>query len=71
MQETYKRVELLKKSLANALSLEVTNQMLHLGGEPELYSKNRRDAICMFCINLQMGLEKCNELLERYDEVTL
>ena len=71
MKETYKRVELLKQALTDKLSLEATNRLLHLGGEPELYSKNRRDAICMFCINLQMGLEKCNELLERYDEVTL
>lgn len=71
MKETYKRVELLRQAFKDALTVEATNRLLRMGGEPELYVKNKRDAICIFCLNLQMGLEECNALLERYDEVTL
>ena len=71
MDGTYNRVKLLRLALLASLSPEDTNRVLKAGGEPKLYVKNRRDAICIFCLNRRLGLKKCNELLERYEEVSL
>lgn len=71
MNEIYTRVEILRQAFSNSLTLEATNRLLRLSGERELYSKNKREAICIFCLNNGLGIKKCNELLEKYNEVTL
>ena len=71
MNEACKRVEILRQAFINGLTVGSTNQLLRLNGERELYVKNRREAICIFCLNNSLGLKKCNELLERYGEVVL
>lgn len=71
MKKTCKRVEILRQAIINSLTVESTNQLLQLSGERELYVKNRREAICIFCLNNSLGLKKCNELLERHGEVVL
>ena len=71
MNYTYKRVQLLKQAFLDSLTSEATNRLLRAGGEPELYVKNKRDAICIFCLNQKMDLRQCNTYLERYGEVPL
>lgn len=58
-----------------ALSMKCTlieaNRMLQAAGHNELYCKNRRDAIIIFCITHESGVQRTNEELYRFGEQTL
>lgn len=53
------------------LSLKETQRGLKIGNEPVLYSRNKRDAIIIFCINEGKNLMDTEELLTEYGENSL
>ena len=59
--------------LAFALGCDVveTNRLLKAAGVNELYCKDRRDAIVLFCIDRGLGLQRADEELYRFGEDTL
>ena len=59
--------------LAFALGCDVveTNRLLKAAGVNELYCKDRRDAIVLFCIDRGLGLQRTDEELYRFGEETL
>lgn len=62
------RNKVLQIALAMALNLTETNRALEAAGASLLYSKNRRDAIIIFCIDRGCSLQKTNEELYRFGE---
>ena len=54
-----------------ALTLRETNRMLEAGGVSSLYSKSRRDAIIIFCLERGCSLQRVNEELYRFGEETI
>ena len=70
-QRNPSRDKVLQIAFAMALSLRETNRLLKAGGANELYCKNRRDAIMIFCIDHAYSLQKTNEELYRFGEETL
>ena len=60
------RNKVLQIALAMALNLTETNRALEAAGASLLYSKNRRDAIIIFCIDRGCSLQKTNEELYRF-----
>ncbi len=65
------RNKVLQIAFAMALTLRETNRALEAAGVSSLYSKNRRDAIIIFCIERGCSLQKVNEELYRFGEETL
>jgi hypothetical protein len=65
------RDKVLSIALAMALDRRETNRLLTAAGVSELYSKNRRDAIIIFCLDRGCSLQKVNEELYRFDERTV
>lgn len=63
------------KALCLALALKCTlvetNRLLQAAGVNELYCKDRRDAIVIFCIDHGMSLQQVDEELYRFGEPTL
>ena len=47
------------------------NRMLEAGGVSSLYSKSRRDAIIIFCLERGCSLQRVNEELYRFGEETI
>ena len=70
-QRNPSRNKLLQLAFAMKLSLRETNRLLQAGGCNELYCKNRRDAIIIFCIDRGCSLQKVNEELYRFGEKTV
>ncbi len=58
-------------SLAMGLSPTETNRALRAAGQRELYPKQRRDAILIFCLEHQTGLMGANEALYKFGEELL
>ena len=65
------RDKILQIAFAMALSLRETNRALMAGGASELYCKDRRDAIIIFCLDRGCSLQKVNEELYRFGEQTI
>lgn len=65
------RDKVLQLALAMGLSLRETNRLLKAAGANELYCKDRRDAIVLFCIDHGCSLQKTDEELYRFGEKTL
>lgn len=66
-----RREKLLQLAFGFPLSVEDTNRMLRAGGVSGLYVRNKRDAICMYCLQKDMTLEECNTQLYQMREETL
>lgn len=58
----------LQISFAMKLSPRETNRVLQVAGANELYPKNRRDAIILYCLQHGVGLMKANETLFEFGE---
>lgn len=57
--------------LAAELSLPAVQRVLEICEHGILYSKNRRDAILIFCVNRTLPVTDADELLDRFGEKTL
>ena len=65
------RDKVLQIAFAMALTLRETNRALTTAGVSELYCKDRRDAIIIFCLDRGCSLQKVNEELYRFGEKTI
>ena len=65
------RDKVLQIAFAMALTLRETNRALEAAGVSSLYSKDRRDAIIIFCLDRGRSLQKVNEELYRFGERTI
>ena len=70
-QRNPSRNKLLQLAFAMKLSLRETNRLLQAGGCNELYCKNRRDAIIIFCIAHGETLQTADEQLYAFREDTI
>ena len=52
-------------------TLQEANRVLQAAGHSELYCKNRRDAIIIYCINNKLTLQQTNETLYAFKEETI
>ncbi len=53
------------------LDIDESNELLKLAGVGVLYSKIARDSIIMFCLEKKHSILKCEELLEKYKELSI
>ncbi len=65
------RNKVLQIAFAMALTPRETNRALEAAGVSSLYSKDRRDAIIIFCLDRGCSLQKANEELYRFGEETI
>ncbi len=65
------RNKVLQIAFAMALTPRETNRALEAAGVSTLYSKDRRDAIIIFCLDRGCSLQKTNEELYRLGEETV
>lgn len=65
------RDKLLRIAFAMGLSVRETDRALQAAGHNALYSKNRRDAIIIFCLDKAYTLQQIEEELYRLGEPTL
>lgn len=65
------RNKVLQLAFAMQLDLRETNRLLKAAGANELYCKNRRDAIILFCLEKGFTLQKTDEELYRFKEDTI
>jgi len=56
---------LLQIAFGMGLGLSETQRLLHIAGLSELYPRNKRDSIIIYCLTNNYGLEKCFEMLEK------
>lgn len=70
-QRNPSRNKLLQLAFAMKLSLREANCLLQAAGCNELYCKNRRDAIIIFCINHGETLQTVDEQLYAFHEDTI
>lgn len=70
-QRNPSRDKVLQIALALGCDLVETNRLLKVAGANELYCKDRRDAIILFCIDHGMDLARVDEELYRFGEDTL
>lgn len=70
-QRNASRNKILQLAIAMNLNLKQTNKLLHAAGVSNLYCKNRRDAIIIFCIDKNFSLQKVDELLFEFCEETI
>ena len=61
----------IKLALGIGCNLRETQRLLRHAGVSELWCKNRRDAIIIFCINQGCTLPECDDELYRLGEETL
>ena len=66
-----KRDKLLQITFAMGCSLQETNRALQASGNNELYCKNRRDAIIIFCLDHGCSLQQTDDELFRFGEETI
>ena len=66
-----KRNKLLQLVFAMGLTLKEANRLLQAAGTNELYCKNRRDAIIIFCLDRGYSLQRTDEELHRFGEETI
>lgn len=65
------RDKLLQLVFAMGCTLTEANRVLRVGGLSELYCKNRRDAIIIFCIDRGLTLAETEEQLYEFGEKTI
>lgn len=65
------RNKILQIVFAMGLSLKEADRLLQAAGLSELYCKDRRDAIIIFCLDRGYGLQKTDEELYRFGEETI
>ncbi len=65
------RDKILQIAFAMGLTLRECNRVLKLAGANELYCKNKRDAIIIFCLDKGYSLQKTDEELYRFNEATI
>ncbi len=65
------RNKILQLAFAMKLSLKETNRLLQAAGANELYCKNRRDAIIIFCLEHDCSLRETDEQLYKFEEATI
>ena len=65
------RDKALQLALGMGCTLRETNRLLKLSGSNELYCKNRRDAIIIYCVEQGLSLRRTNEELYRFGEETV
>ncbi len=65
------RNKVLQIAFAMGLSLKEADRLLQAAGANELYCKNRRDAIIIFCLDRGYDLQKTDEELYRFGEDTI
>ena len=65
------RNKILQLIFAMDLSLKEADRLLQVSGNNELYCKNRRDAIIIFCLEKGYSLQKTEEELYRFNEETI
>lgn len=65
------RNKVLQLAFAMECTLRETNRLLQAAGANELYCKDRRDAIIVFCLDRGYGLHKTDEELYRFREDTI
>ena len=65
------RNKLLQLVFAMRLTLHEAQQLLKSAGINELYCKDRRDAIIIYCILHQMNLESADNTLFQFGEATI
>ena len=65
------RNKLLQLAFAMGMSLKEANRTLQAAGVNELYCKNRRDAIIIFCIDHGYSLLQAEQELYRFGEDTI
>ena len=65
------RNKVLQLAFAMELTFKETNRLLQAAGTNELYCKNRRDAIIIFCLDHGYKLQKADEELYRFGEETI
>lgn len=65
------RNKVLQLAFAMECTLREANRLLQAAGANELYCKNRRDAIIIFCLDRGYGLQKTDEELYRFNEDTI
>lgn len=70
-QRNPSRNKVLQIAFAMHLDLRETNRLLRAAGVNDLYCKNRRDAIVIFCLDKGYTLRKTDEELYRFGEETL
>ena len=59
---------LLRICLCAGTGLQDVNRMLRLAGAPALYARIRRDALIIYAIQRQLGMEQTNQLLMEQGE---
>lgn len=67
-QRQASRNKVLQLAFAMHLPLHEANRLLQAANVNELYCKNRRDAIMIFCLSHGCGLQDTNEELYRFGE---
>jgi transcriptional regulator with XRE-family HTH domain len=70
-QRNASRNKILQLVFALNCSLREANRVLKLAGHNELYCKNKRDAIIIFCINNKYDLHKTDAELYRFKQETI
>ncbi|MEG0071589.1 MAG: XRE family transcriptional regulator [Raoultibacter sp.] len=70
-QRKASRNKILQLVFAMHLTLQEGNRLLQAAGVNELYCKNRRDAIIIFCLNREYVLQQVDEELYRFGEETI
>ena len=62
---------ILRIAFALHATLKETNRLLQAAGHNELYCKNRRDAIIIFCLDRGYSLQQTDEALFKFGEDTI
>ena len=65
-----RRDKLLQLAFGFPLTVDETNVLLRAGGMNSLYVRNRRDAICMYCLQQRKSIDDCNDMLFESGEET-
>lgn len=63
--------KLLQIAFAMRLDLRETQRLLKIANAGELYCKNHRDAIIIYCISKNMTLEETDDTLFQFHEATI
>lgn len=63
--------KLLQITFSIGLDLRETQRLLKIAGAGELYCKNRRDAIIIYCISKNMTLAETDDTLFKFKEATI
>lgn len=65
------RDKVLALCLAAEINLDETQHCLRYANQPQLYARNRRDAIIIYAINNKLSVQDTNSILLDFQEQTL